>query len=283
MENDDLYAQAKEAADKSLGGAPGSGKSPAGTPVSTVLSFTLPLQNPQNYLLYPAVGAAFTSIKGSLGAKTANIRDIFCLDNEFTIRGCVASRGAFDIITYHIKISVKDNQLNIEFINIGPIGSEIIQYTNAEVESFPGFDTQKIADQFKTQIERNLASAAVYNEAKKAFLANNEFLSRALVPITRVMMDEFVTKVLKGGEIGLSVTISDVKKNENSEFRNYTTMVSASLYTDISISGAFAYVILYTSDASLARLRQSEKTTLSGQLVRMDYAATGIPRFIMTK
>jgi hypothetical protein len=282
MENEDLYAQAKEAADKSLGGAPGSGNSPGGTSGNVALSFTLPLQNPQNYLLYPAVGAAFNSIKGSLGAKTANIWDVFCLDNEFTIQGCVAERRLFDIISYHIKISVKDNQLNIEFINIGPIGTAIMQYSDAEVESLPKFDTQKIADQLKAQIERNLASAGVYNEAKKAFLANNAFLSRALVPITRVMMDEFVSKVLKGGEIGLSVSISDVKKNENSEFKNYTTVITASLFTDPPVSRIFAGLTLYTSDASLARLRQNETITLSGQLVRMEYSAGG-SRFIMTK
>jgi hypothetical protein len=273
MENEDLYAKAKDAADKKIGGVSGGG----------ALSCSLSLQNPQNYLLYPAVGAAFSSLKGSLGAKTANIRDIFCLDNEFTIRGCVAERKKFDIITYQIKISVKDNQLIIDFTNIESIGSEIIQYSEAEVESFPPFDTQKTADQLKAQIERNLASTAVYNEAKKAFLSNNEFLRRALAPVTRAMTDEFATAVLKGGEVGLSVTISDVKKNENTEFKNYATVITASLYTDASISGAFAYVTLYTSDASLARLRQHADTTLSGQLERIEYAATGIPRFIMTK
>ena len=273
MENDALYAQAKEAADKSLGGAPGGGAQ----------SYSLTFQNPQNFLLYPAVGTAFNNLKRSLGEKTANMRDIFCLHNEFSIRGCVAERRPGDLITYQIKISAKGNQLSIEFANIEPIGSNIIQYSAAEVEAMPRFDTQKTADQIKTQIERSLASAAVYDEAKKAFLANNSFLNRAFTTVTRVMMDEFVAELFKDGEVSLNTSILDVKKNSNSEFGNYTTLISAGLYTDPPGSSAFAFITLYTNDTGLARLRQSEKITLNGKLVRTEYSATANPHFIMTK
>jgi hypothetical protein len=272
MEDENLYAVAKEAADKILGGVPGNG----------ALNYSLSLQNPQNYLLYPAVGVAFTSLKGSLGEKTADMRNIFCLDNEFTIQGCVAARRPFDWINYQIKISAQDNQLIIEFTNIEPIGSDIMQYSEAEIEALR-FDTQKIADQLKAQIERSLASAAAYGEAKKAFLANNAFLNRALVSVTSVMMNEFVATVLNDGEIGLSASILDVKQNDNAEFRNYTTVISAGLYTDPPVSRIFANITLYTNEASLTRLRQHDKTTLSGQLVRMENTVTGNPRFIMTK
>ncbi|MDR0313652.1 MAG: hypothetical protein LBI14_08635 [Treponema sp.] len=272
MENDALYARAKEAADRSLGGSVGGG----------ALSYSLPLQNPLNYLLYPAVGAAFASLKGSLGEKTATIRDIYCLDNEFTIQGCVAERGRADLITYQIKITAQGNQLGISFVNIEPIGSYLMQYTAAEIEALPRFDTQRIADQLKTQIERNLASAAIYNEAKKAFLANNEFLYRAFAPVTRAMMSEFAA-ALFDGEIALSVAILDVRQNDNAEFGNYATAIMAGLYTESSVSRLFANITLYTNDASLARLRQSDRTTLSGQLVRLEYNAALTPSLTMIK
>jgi len=281
MENEALYAKAKEAADKSLGGSPKSGMAGAASG-SGELNFSLALQNPQNYLLYPAVGAAFTSLKEILGAKTANLRDIDCLDNKFTIRGCVAERKKFDMITYHIKIAYKDNQLTVEFTNIEDIGSNIMQYSEKEVESMPKFDTQKIANQLKAQIEQSLANANVYNAAKKAFLENNAFLSQALAPITKVLMDEFTTALFKGGEISLSMSISDVKKNDNAEFKNYATAISASLWTDPPLPRSFAWIMLYTNDASLTRLKQSEKVTLSGQFVRME-DNLGNKRIIMTK
>jgi len=281
MENEALYTKAKEAADKSLGGPPGSGTANA-APGNAELNFSLVLHNPQNYLLYPAVGAAFTSLKGVLGAKTANLGDIDCLDNKFIIWDCVAQKKAFDMITYQIKLVCKDNQLAVEFINIEPIGSNIMQYSDKELESMPKFDTQKIANQLKAQIEQSLANANVYNSAKKAFLENNAFLSRSLAPITKVLMDEFTTTLFKGEDIGLNVSILDVKKNENAEFKNYATAISAGLYTEPSTSGAFALVMLYTNDTGLTRLKQSEKTTLSGQFIRME-DNLGKKRFIMTK
>ena len=281
MENEALYTKAKEAADKSLGGPQKGGTANAASG-SAELNFSLALQNPQNYLLYPAVGAAFTGLKGILGAKTANLRDIDCLDNKFTIRDCVAERKALDMITYQIKIAYKDNQLTVEFTNIEPNSTAIIDYSDKEIESLPRFDTQKTTDQLKAQIEQSLANANVYNSAKKAFLENNSFLRRAFVPITKALMDEFSATLFRGGEIGLSVSILDVKKNENAEFKNYATAISAGLFADASTSGAFALVTLYTNDAGLARLKQHENTALSGQFVRMEYSVA-TPRFIMTK
>jgi hypothetical protein len=157
-----------------------------------------------------------------------------------------------------------------------------MQYTATEIEALPSFDTQRIADQLKTQIERNLTSAAVYNEAKKAFLANNEFLFRAFAQVTRAMMSEFAA-ALFDGEIALSVAILDVRQNENADFGNYATAVMAGLYTESSVSRLFANITLYTNDASLARLRQSERTTLSGQLVRLEYNAALTPSLTMIK
>jgi len=281
MENEALYTKAKEAADKSLGGSPKSGTANTATG-SSDLNFSLALQNPQNYLLYPAVGAAFTNLKGILGAKTANLRDIDCLDNKFTIRDCVAERKAFDMITYQIKIACKDNQLTVEFTNIESIGSNIMQYSDKELESMSKFDTQKIANQLKAQIEQSLADANVYNSAKKAFLGNNAFLNRAFVPVTKMLMDEFTAALFKDGEIGINVSILDVKKNENAEFKKFAIAISAGLYTEASTSGAFAFIMLYTNDAGLARLKQREDVTLSGQFVRME-DNLGTKRIIMTK
>ena len=171
----------------------------------------------------------------------------------------------------------------VEFTNIAAIGSLIMQYSDAEVEALPRFDTQKIADQLKAQIERALASAAVYSEAKKAFLVNNAFLSRAFAPVTSAMMNEFVAALFKDGEISLSVSILSVKQNDNAEFKNYATAVSAGLYADTSGSGAFATFTLYTNEAGHARLRQYDKVTLSGQFVRMESSVASTHRFTMTK
>ena len=281
MENEALYTKAKEAADKSLGGAPKGGTAGAASGGGG-LTLSFALQNPQNYLLYPAVGSAFTGLKGILGAKTANLRDIDCLDNKFTIQDCVAERKAYDMITYQIKIACKDNQLTFEFTNIEPIGSNIMQYSDKELESMPKFDTQKTANQLKAQIEQSLTNANVYNAAKKAFLENNSFLNRAFVPVTKMLMDEFTATLFKDGEIGMNVSILDVKKNENAEFKNFTIAISAGLYTESSTSGAFAFIMLYTNDAGLARLKQHEKVTLSGQFIRME-DNLGTKRIIMTK
>ena len=144
------------------------------------------------------------------------------------------------------------------------------------------FDTQKIANQLKAQIEQSLADANVYNSAKKAFLGNNAFLNRAFVPVTKMLMDEFTATLFKDGEIGMNVSILDVKKNENAEFKNFTIAISAGLYTESSTSGAFAFIMLYTNDAGLARLKQHEKVTLSGQFIRME-DNLGTKRIIMTK
>jgi len=272
MGNEALYASAKAAADKSLGGPPGGG----------ALSYTMPLQNPHNYLLYPAVGAAVNNLKGIPGAKLVNLRDIDCLDNKFTISGFVAERKVTDIISYQVKLAYKDNQLNFEISDIKPIGTEIMQFSDKEIGSMPKFDTQKTADQLKAQIEKSLADETVYNAAKKAFLENNDFLNRAFAPVTGVLMDEFTAEIFKGGEIGLSVSISDVKKNDNAEFKDFAFLVSASLFTSPPLSKLFASVLLYTNDTALARLKQSEKLTLSGQFVRLENS-TLYTRIIMTK
>jgi len=272
MENEALYAKAKEAADKSLGGSPGGG----------ALSYTLALQNPQNYLIYPAVGAAFNSVKEILGIKTAVLYDIYCLDNEFVIRNCFGVRGTINYIKYRIKIAYKENQLTINFTDIESGADMLMIYQDYEIGKMSRFDTQKIVEQLKVQIEKSLANADAYKAAKKAFLENNTFLDRALSPLTSALMDEFTTKIFKDGEVSFSATILDVKKNENAEFKDYTTVISASLRPEGS-TGAFANSIsLYTNDTSLARLRQGEKVTLSGQFVRMEYKMT-IYTFVMTK
>jgi len=210
------------------------------------------------------------------------MRDIFCLDNEFSITGCVAERKPGDLIKYQIKISGQDNKLNVSFANIESIGSEIMQYSDTEIEALPRFDPQKIADKLKTQIERSLASSGTYDNAKKAFLANNSFLELAFIPVTKVMMDEFVATIFTDDQLSLNTAILDVKKNDKAEFSDYTTAISAGLYAGASGSSAFAFITLYTNDTSLARLRQYENTTLSGKLVRMENGVSNKPLFIMT-
>jgi hypothetical protein len=282
MENETLYASAKEAADRSLGSTSGiavnSGPSAADTGPQ---NYSLSIQNPQNYLLYPAVGAAFTSLSESLGGR-ARLRDIDCLGNEFTMVNCAATRvnplGSWPF-SYQIKIAYRDNQLLFEFSNIV---SAIVQFSDTEIETLPSFDTQRTADQIKAQIERTLANATAYADAKKAFLANNEFLDRAFVPVTRMLRDEFASTLFKDGEIGLNASISDVRQNENTEFSNYTIEIRASLYNNTA-TRIFASVSLYTNDSSLSRLRAGEHVILSGQFVRMDYTSLTTPRFIMTK
>ena len=250
---------------------------------NNVMTYSLPLQNPHNYLLYPAVGAAFTSSKVNLGAKTANLWTIDCLGNEFIIQDCVAERRMFDIISYQIKITYRDNQLIIEFINVKSAASLVIQYSDAELESLPRFDTQKTANQLKALIEQSLVNANAYGEAKKAFLANNPFLYRAFVPVTGILRDEFVSTLFMDGEISLNVRISDVNKNSNTEFSKYTTEVRATLYSGTATSRAFASITLYTNDNNLTRLKQGENTMLSGQLVRLEFPNVAVPSFIITK
>jgi len=282
MENESLYASAKEAADKSLGVSPRAVVASSGAQSVGAMSFSFALQNPHNYLLYPAVSAALTDLQSNIGSKTAYLREIDCLGNQFSIQNCVARRSANDFISYHINISYQNNQLKIDFANIGAIGSNIMQYSDAEIMALPALNTQRIADQFKTQIERSLASAAAYNTAKQAFLANNDFLNRAFIPVTNAMVNEFTQTLFKGGEIGLNMTILDVTKNDNAEFRSYSTRISAGLYTTVRTSGAFALIDLYTNDSSLARLRQSQQIVISGNVVRVDRTAMNY-RFIMTK
>ena len=264
------------------GSTPGSSTSSPSAQRGEELNFSFNLQNPQNYLIYPAVGAAYNNLLDTLGSKTARLRDIDCLGNQFSIRNCVAERRAFDLISYQINISYQNNQLIIEFTNIDAIGSNIMQYSSTEVESLPAFNTQRIAEQLKNQIEQTLANTTAYNTAKQAFLANNDFLSRAFVPVTNAMLDEFANALFMNGEIGLNVSILNVNRNENAEFSNYSTMISAGLYPSVTTSGAFAVVNLYTNDSSLAQLRQSQRTMLSGQVIRLERTAINY-RFIMTK
>jgi len=272
MENEALYAKAKEAIDKSLGGPPGGGD----------LNITLALQNPQNYLIYPAVGAAFDSMKQTVG-KLAFLTDISCLDNEFSIKSCVAAiKNPNDINKYRIKITCKDNQISFQFGDIESIGGSIQAFTGKEIESITRFDTQKIADQLKTQIEKSLATADAYKAAKKAFFENNSFLSSALHTLTSFTKDEFVEKILKGEELSFSATVLDVKKNNNAEFKNYTAEISAYLPEEGSSSFLTPNVTLYTSDSSLTRLKSGEKIKLSGKFVRLDEKMNKY-YFILTK
>jgi hypothetical protein len=144
------------------------------------------------------------------------------------------------------------------------------------------FDTKKIADQLKTQIEKSLATADAYKAAKKAFFENNSFLSRALYPLTNFTKDEFVEKILKGEELSFSASVIDVKKNDIAEFKNYTAIISAALPVEGSSSSFAPRVYLYTSDSSLTRLKTGEKVTLSGKFVRLE-ERTAIYYFIITK
>jgi hypothetical protein len=269
MENEALYAKAKAAADKSLGGPSGGD--------------ALVLQNPQKYLIYPAVGAAFNNIKESLGAKTANLYDIGCLDDEFVIRNCFGVRSSLDYIEYQIKISYKEGQFTINFIDVKKADASMLMiYSDNDIGKMSRFDTKKIADQLKTQIEKSLATADAYKAAKKAFFENNAFLSRALYPLTNFTKDEFVEKILKDEELSFSASVFDVKKNDIAEFKNYTAIISATLPVEGSSSYFAPHVTLYTSDSSLTRLKTGEKVTLSGKFVRLE-ERTAVYYFIITK
>jgi hypothetical protein len=261
MENDALYAKAKEAADKSLGGPPGGGD----------LNYSLALQNPQKYLIYPAVGAAFNSVKESLGAKTANLYDISCLDNEFVIKDCFGVRGSLDYIEYQIKIAYKEGQLTVNFTDVKKVDARMLMiYQDIDIGKMSRFDTQKIVDQLKTQTEKSLATADAYRAAKKAFFENNFFLSRVLYSLTDFSTDEFVEKILKGEELSFSASVFDVKKNDKPEFKNFTAVINATLPVEGSRSTFDPHVTLYTSDSSLTRLKTGEKVTLSGKFVRLE-------------
>jgi len=260
--------------------APAGGRAAAAPPGEAVLNFSFPLQNPHNFLLYPAVGAAFIGLRDALGARTAELWNIDSLGNQFTIRNCVAARTPMDLISYQIRIAYQANQLTIEFINIQPIGSLIMQYSNAELDALSRFDTQGIAQEIKTSIEQTLASTSAYAAAKNAFLLDNAFLSRAFVPVTNAMLDEFAQSVFKNGKITLSASVLDVRRNENAEFANYSTMISAGLNARPGAS-AFAFVNLFTNNAELAQLRQGQQVALSGEVVRLERVVLNY-RFIMT-
>jgi len=266
-----------------------SGASSNSVPANNPLSVSLPLANPQNYLLYPAVGAAFTKLKGTLrideevlDEDLIDLRQIDTLGNQFTISGCVAATGFMKLVTYDIKIAYKDDKLTFEFTDVKEYLEGVVIYSDSEIDKVPAFDTKKIADQLKAQIEQVLASANTYGEAKKAFLANNVFLHRAFRPVTSMLRDEFTEALFKDGELSLSAKVSDIRQNENAEFANYTTEIRASLNSNNTITGLFAFVFLYTSDSNLARLKSGENIMLSGQLVRIDYSNLH-PRFLMTK
>jgi hypothetical protein len=272
MGNEALYAKAKEAADKSLGGPPGGGDK----------KITLALQNPQNYLIYPAVGAAFDSMKQTFG-KLAFLSSISCLDNEFVIKSCVAAvKSPLDINKYQINITYKENQLSVEFTDIEPIGGTIMAFTDKELESITRFDTQKIVEQLKTQIEKSLAGADAYKAAKKAFFENNSFISGSLYSLTDFSEGEFIEKILKGEELSFSASVSNVKKNDKAEFKNYTAEISATLPIEGSSSFLAHRVTLYTSDSALTRLKTGDKVKLSGKFVRLE-KNLGSYYFIITK
>jgi len=255
MEDEALYAKAKATADKVFG----------------IYSFAL--KNPQNYLIYPAVGAAFNNLKQTLG-NNAQLYNINCLDNEFIIRDCVAAiRNQNDINNYRIKITCKENQLSVEFTNIEPISkTDLLLYTDKDIKSISKYDTQKISDQLKTQIEKTLATEDAYKAAKKAFLEDNTFLYRSISSVNSMLIDEFVTKIFKDGEISFNASVTDVKKNENVAFKDYTMEISASLRTERSSD--YIFLTLYTSDSALARLKSGDKIKLSGNVVNLERKMT---------
>jgi len=251
MEDETLYAKAKATADKVFG----------------IYSFGL--KNPQNYLIYPAVSAALSNIKPTLG-NNAVLYNIDCLDNEFIIRDCIAAiRNQNDINNYRIKITCKENQLSIVFTNIEPISkTQLSLYTDKEIKSITKYDTQKISDQLKTQIEKTLATEDAYKAAKKVFLENNTYLYSSLSSVSSMLIDEFVTKILKDGEISFNATVSDVKKNEKAEFKDFTMEISASLRTERPTETII--LRLYSSDSALARLKSGDKIKLSGNVVSLE-------------
>lgn len=245
--------------------------------------FTFDLNNPHNYLLYPAVGVAFTNVSRMLGGKhdyQPRLSTINALNNEFQIRSAQASRTPTEVITYRVNISGNDNKLVITFTDIEPFDSGLIIYNDAEIRAMR-FDPSRIANQIKTEIERVLVSEAAYNTAKVAFLANNDFLSRALASVTGMMEEEFIKTVLGPGEVTFNARISNVQPNEAAEFSNFSTYVTASL-TDSAGRIPFAYINFYTSDPAFARITPNTNMALTGTFVRMESTGAG-RRFIMTK
>ena len=272
MENEDLYAAAKTAADSVLAAV---ADSALGT---GEIKYSFSLQNPNNYFLYPAVSATVERLAQVLCSKTAYLGNINVLNNTFSIRRCIASRGEFDLVEYRINISYQDDQLVVELTDMEK--GNIMLFSDAEMKALAKFEPQRIAEQIKTEIERVLTNATAYSTAKAAFIANNSHLRWAFSGITRAMMDEFAQELFMGAEITLNVRVIDVKTNTNAEFSRYATEVTAGLFPDNSAT-PFATISLYTSDPGYARMSRGQNK-ISGQFVRMGSNALG-PVLIMTK
>jgi hypothetical protein len=279
MANDSLYAQAKQTADQQ-NWAPRAAI--ANAPVGTETLITLPLQNPNNFPLYPAMGAALNATKSLLGAKTAAFATIDTLDDIFVIDSCVAERGRLDLVEYKIKIEYKDNNVNIAFFDVEKMSKTAMFYDTKDFSTFSKFDTQNIANQLKTKIEQTLINTTAYNTAKKEFLENNAFLYRAFSSVSNALKDEFIEKMFKG-EVSFSVRVGDVKKNDKAAFSGYSYEIDCSCFMPV-LNRIFLTVKLYTSDAVLARLKPGETLVLSGQFANYeDRSYPQSPILSMTK
>ena len=243
------------------------GTAASSAPVSTVMNYSVNLKNPHNYPLYPGVGSAFLSLKEKNGPKAATINVLDCLYDEFKIQNCVAARSSSNFISYSINMSYTDNHLKIDYTDIEPVDMALLLVqTNApEVRVF---NTQAITDQLVAQIESSLMNADAYNTARLAFAANNELVQRSLNTVTGANLAEY-TKTVFDGVISLSASILDVKVNENAQFKDYPTLISARLVGPTSAS-AFAFINFYTNDSSHSRLRSGQQILLTGKVIRIE-------------
>jgi len=90
-----------------------------------------------------------------------------------------------DLVEYKIKIEYKENKVNISFIDVEKMSKTVMFYDDLSL--LPKFDTQNISNQLKTRIEQTLASQTAYNSARKEFLENNDFLSRAINSVSNAL------------------------------------------------------------------------------------------------
>jgi hypothetical protein len=249
MEDEAQYAAAREESDAALGRA-----------------IRIALQNPNDRLIYPAVGKALAVSRSSVG-DGAHFSKTDCLDNNFTIRRCSAFRGTF--ITYTIDISVQNGSLIFAF---GNIDTDVGSLMNSNANP-PNYDPKGTAEKLAKEINTILGDSSAYEKARAEVLGDNDFLYPTLNSITSILEDEFIQTVLKGVPIVIDVTISEVTQNSNSEYTSYAYEVRGMLYVTTRDAGSYASVRLYTNKRDYTRLGKLEHTQLSGTL---DTFKTGI-------
>jgi hypothetical protein len=260
MEDDTQYATAKEESDAALG-----------------RGIKMALQNPNNLLIYPAVGKAFNS--AVLGG-SAYFSDVDCLDNRFKIIRCSAfyDKGEGSFINYDITISLQDAFLVFEF---GNIRTDVVSLMTKNSNP-PRYDPKGIAEQFAKDINAVLGNTSAYQNARIEVLGNNDFLSPALGDITSILENEFVETILKGVTVTIDTTISNVKENQNQEeYPSYAYEVQGQLYVTTRDRGAYASLRLYTNNRDYTRLKSLEKAKLSGTFVALK-SNIGSKSLIMT-